>query len=260
MKLPQQDQAINTTRRLFRRIRYSRPRRRRCRAASAPIRCPAGRGRSSRGWRRWPAACRGWRSARFLADQRAVGVVAVAADPGDPADVREVDAPRVGAPEGAADDPAVGTVQLRVVRLERALFLDGVEGGPLEGWLVPFHEQEVVRFPVAVLFPAMYSAVSRWAWTASAVTTALSRSTASSNSRPVPTDPARSTMICANDSAEQANSAVVLADAGLQDQRAACRVAGGLDSVRLRRPPAALTPDEGRPYQPGRVGSQSCST
>jgi hypothetical protein len=32
------------------------------------------------------------------------------------------------------------TVQLRVVRLERALFLDGVEGGPLEGWLVPFHD------------------------------------------------------------------------------------------------------------------------
>ena len=38
-------------------------------------------------------------------------------------------------------------------------------------------------------------------------------------SRPVPADPARSRMTRANDSAEQANCTVVLADAGLQNQR-----------------------------------------
>src|ERR1700735_2976998 len=66
-------------------------------------------------------------------------------------------------------------------------------------------------------------------------------------------------MTWANDSAEQTNCRVALADAGLQNQRAACRVAGGFDSCLPPPPPPALTPDEGRPYQPGRVGSQSCS-
>ena len=57
-----------------------------------------------------------------------------------------------------------------------------------------------------------------------------------------------------NDSAEQTDCTVVIAGAGLQDQKAACRAAGGLDS----RPPApsasapsasapALTPAEVRP-------------
>ena len=88
----------------------------------------------------------------FLADQRAVGVVAVTADPSNPADVREVDVPGAGDPDGAADDQAVAAVQFRVVRLTRALFLDGVEDCPLQGRLVALEEQEVVRFAVPVIF------------------------------------------------------------------------------------------------------------
>jgi hypothetical protein len=63
-------------------------------------------------------------------------------------------------------------------------------------------------------------------------------------SRPVPTDPARSRMTWSNDSAEQTHCTVVLADAGLQNQRAACRAAGGFDS--RPPPPPAPTPDEVR--------------
>jgi hypothetical protein len=50
----------------------------------------------------------------FLADQGAVEVVAIAADPRDPGDMREVQAAGVGDPDGAADDPAVAVVQFRV--------------------------------------------------------------------------------------------------------------------------------------------------
>jgi hypothetical protein len=72
----------------------------------------------------------------FLADQGAVEVVAVAADPRDALDVREVDVPGVGDPQGAADDPAVAVVQFRVVRLARAVMLDGVEDSLLQRRLV----------------------------------------------------------------------------------------------------------------------------
>ena len=81
----------------------------------------------------------------FLAGQLAVCVVAVATDPGDPADVREVDPGGVGDPQGAADGPAVGEVQLRPVRLAGPVRLDGVEGRPLQGRLVSLDIQEVVR-------------------------------------------------------------------------------------------------------------------
>jgi hypothetical protein len=62
-------------------------------------------------------------------------------------------------------------------------------------------------------------------------------------SRPIPADPARSLMTWANGSTEPINWTVVAADTGLQNQRAACRVAGGFDS----RPPPPLEPtsDEG---------------
>ena len=64
----------------------------------------------------------------FLADQRAAGVVAVAADPRDLPDVREIDAvPGTCGPEGAADDPAVTAVQFRVIGVAGAVPLDGVE-------------------------------------------------------------------------------------------------------------------------------------
>jgi hypothetical protein len=56
----------------------------------------------------------------FPVDQPAVGVVAVAADPGDPADVREAGPRGIGDPDGAADCPAVGAVQPGVVRVSRA--------------------------------------------------------------------------------------------------------------------------------------------
>src|ERR1700722_16744839 len=59
-------------------------------------------------------------------------------------------------------------------------------------------------------------------------------STASSR----PPGPVRSRMTWLNDSAEQANCTVVLAGAGLQNQKAACRVADGFDS-RPPPPPAS---------------------
>ena len=92
-----------------------------------------------------------WRRGERL-DELAVGVVAVTLDPGDPCDVREVHIPGVGNPDGAADSPAVGAIQFRVVRLAGALPLDGVEDGPLQRRLVSL-EQGVVRFPAAVFFP-----------------------------------------------------------------------------------------------------------
>jgi hypothetical protein len=88
----------------------------------------------------------------FLADQGAV--VAVAADPRDPGDMREVQAAGIGDPYGAADDPAVAVVQFRVVRLAGAVVLDGVEDGLVRGRLVALDEQEVVRSAVPVLFLA----------------------------------------------------------------------------------------------------------
>src|ERR1700735_5351253 len=61
-------------------------------------------------------------------------------------------------------------------------------------------------------------------------------------------------MTWANDSAEHTNWIVVAADTGLQNQRAACRVAGGFDS----RPPPPLEPtsDEGATVPAGQ-GRQS---
>ena len=51
-----------------------------------------------------------------------------------------------GDPEGAADDPAVAAVQLRVVRVAGPQSaLDRVEDGALESGLVALDEQEVVR-------------------------------------------------------------------------------------------------------------------
>jgi hypothetical protein len=74
----------------------------------------------------------------FLAEELAVAVVAVAADPGDAYDLREVDSGGVGDPDRAADDAAVGPVRLRAVGgTARAAGLDGVEGGPLKGRLFP---------------------------------------------------------------------------------------------------------------------------
>ena len=57
-------------------------------------------------------------------------------------------------------------------------------------------------------------------------------------SRPVPFDPAKSLFTCADDSVEQTGCRVVLAGAGLQNQRAACRVAG----VRFPSASACLPP------------------
>lgn len=61
----------------------------------------------------------------LLADQGPAGVVAVAADPRDLPDVREIDAVSAGDPEGPADDPAVAVIQFGVVR---------VAGGRRAGW------------------------------------------------------------------------------------------------------------------------------
>ena len=68
----------------------------------------------------------------LLGQQGAGGVVAVAADPDSPGDVREVDADSIGDPQGSSDDPAVAVVDLEVVRLARAAGLDGVVGGALQ--------------------------------------------------------------------------------------------------------------------------------
>ena len=84
----------------------------------------------------------------FLAGQLAVGVVSVAADPGDARGAGEVQVPGVGDPDGAADDPAVAAVQFRVVGLAGAFLLEGVEDGPLEGGLVALDDYlELPRRP-----------------------------------------------------------------------------------------------------------------
>jgi hypothetical protein len=89
----------------------------------------------------------------FLADQRAAGVVAVAADPRDLPDVREIDAvPGTCGPEGAADDPAVTAVQFRVIGVAGPVPLDGVEDRALEFRLVALDEQEVRRAAASVFF------------------------------------------------------------------------------------------------------------
>ena len=66
----------------------------------------------------------------FLADQGAVEVVAVAADPRDPVSMREIGAVGAGDPDGAADDPAVAVIQFRAVGLAGAVVLDRIEDGP----------------------------------------------------------------------------------------------------------------------------------
>jgi hypothetical protein len=85
----------------------------------------------------------------FLAGQLAVAVVAVAADPGDPGGAGKVEACGFCYPDGTADDPAVGAVQLGVVRFPRPFLLEGTEDRALEGRLVSLDEQEVVRLPLA---------------------------------------------------------------------------------------------------------------
>ncbi len=90
----------------------------------------------------------------FLADQGAVEVVAVAADPCHLGRVREVQVPGAGDPDGAADDPAVAVVQFRVVRVAGAAVLDGVEDGTLQRRLVSLEEQEVIGAAVPVVLAA----------------------------------------------------------------------------------------------------------
>jgi hypothetical protein len=68
----------------------------------------------------------------LLGEQGAGGVVAVAADPDGPGDVREIHAGGVGDPRGSPDDPAVAVIDLNVVRLARAAGLDGVVDGALQ--------------------------------------------------------------------------------------------------------------------------------
>jgi hypothetical protein len=72
----------------------------------------------------------------FLAGQGAVGVVVVPADPGYLAGVRKAGALGIGDPDGAADDPPVAAIQLRVVGVAGKVPLDGVEDGPLQSRLV----------------------------------------------------------------------------------------------------------------------------
>jgi hypothetical protein len=88
----------------------------------------------------------------FLADEGAGDVVAVAADPRDAGDLREVQVPGVGDPQGPLDDAAVAVVDLDVVRGSPARVLDKVEDGALDAGLVALDEQEVVRVPAAVFF------------------------------------------------------------------------------------------------------------
>ena len=72
----------------------------------------------------------------FLADGGAGDVVAVAADPRDPGDLREVQVPGIGDPQGPLDDAAVAVVELDVVRGFPARGLDQVEDGTLDARLV----------------------------------------------------------------------------------------------------------------------------
>ncbi len=51
--------------------------------------------------------------------------------------MREVQVAGIGDPDGALDDPAVPVIQLGMIRLAGALFLDRVVDGLLEPGLVP---------------------------------------------------------------------------------------------------------------------------
>jgi hypothetical protein len=82
--------------------------------SSAPIRCPLAAGDPGEAGGAGAARVEaGYGVDDFLADQGAVEVVAV-----------------------AADDPAVAVVRFRVVRLARAVMLDGAEGSLLQRRLV----------------------------------------------------------------------------------------------------------------------------
>jgi hypothetical protein len=83
----------------------------------------------------------------FPADQRAVAVVAVAADPRGLAGVREIDAWGIHHPQGAADHPAVALAQLREVGIAGPVLPDRGGEVALERRLVPLDGQEVRRFP-----------------------------------------------------------------------------------------------------------------
>ena len=71
----------------------------------------------------------------FLAEQVAGDVVAVAADPRDAGDLREVQVAGVGDPQGPLDDAAVAVAGLDVVRGFVARGLDQVEDGALDAGL-----------------------------------------------------------------------------------------------------------------------------
>src|SRR6266704_2104323 len=89
----------------------------------------------------------------FLADEGAGDVEAVAADPRDPGDLREVQVAGTGDPQGPLDDAAVAVVELDVVGGFRARGLDQVEDGALHAGLAALDEQEAVRVPAAVFSP-----------------------------------------------------------------------------------------------------------
>jgi hypothetical protein len=72
----------------------------------------------------------------LLADEGAAEVVAVAADPSDTGDLREVENAGVGDPQGPLDDAAVAVVELDVVRVFLARGPDQVEDGALDAGLV----------------------------------------------------------------------------------------------------------------------------
>ena len=71
----------------------------------------------------------------LLADEGAAEAVAVAADPRDPGDLREVQVAGIGDPQGPLDDAAVAVVEFHVVRGFPARGLDQVEDGPLHAGL-----------------------------------------------------------------------------------------------------------------------------
>jgi hypothetical protein len=90
----------------------------------------------------------------FLTDEGAGDVVAVAADPRDAGDLREVQAAGVSDPQGPLDDVAVAIVDIDVVRGFPACGLNQVEDGPLDARLVAPDEQKIVRFSAAVFSAA----------------------------------------------------------------------------------------------------------
>ena len=77
----------------------------------------------------------------LLGDQGPGGIVAVAADPDGPGDVREVDTGGIGDPQGSLDDPAVAVIDLDVVRIARAAGLDGIVDGALQARLVSLDQE-----------------------------------------------------------------------------------------------------------------------